>query len=119
MSVVRGHDTAPKLIVRKVVWKAGLRYRVNDRRVYGGPYMTFSRVKLVVFCDDDYWHSHNWVLRGYKDLNDELSHYKPFRAEKIRRNVGVIAMRTRNLLLKDGMCCASGRGTFEMMSIVV
>lgn len=87
MSAIRGHDTAPELILRKAVWKTGLRYRVNDRRVYGRPDITFSRAKLAVFCDGDYWHGHNWALRGYKDLNDELSHYKPFWAEKIRRNV--------------------------------
>lgn len=87
MSAIKGHDTAPELMLRKVVWKTGLRYCVNNRRVYGKPDMTFSKVKLAVFCDGDYWHGHNWALRGYKDLEDELAHYKPFWAEKIRRNV--------------------------------
>ena len=87
MSSIKGRDTVPELMLRKAVWQMGLRYRVNDRRVCGKPDIVFSRVKLAVFCDGDYWHGHNWALRGFKDLDDELAHYKPFWAEKIRRNV--------------------------------
>lgn len=87
MSSIKSSNTVPELLLRKAVWRTGLRYHINDRRVYGKPDMTFSKVKLAVFCDGDYWHGHNWALRGYKDLDDELAHYKPFWADKIRHNV--------------------------------
>lgn len=87
MSSIKSSNTVPELLLRKAVWRMGMRYRINDRQIYGKPDIIFSRVKLAVFCDGDYWHGHNWALRGYANLEDELAHYKPFWADKIRRNV--------------------------------
>ena len=42
---------------------------------------------MAIFVDGDFWHGHNWKLRGLKDLNEELSAYKEFWVRKIRNNV--------------------------------
>jgi len=47
----------------------------------------FTRAKIAVFCDGDYWHGHNWALRGLKDLDEELARYSEFWANKIKRNI--------------------------------
>jgi DNA mismatch endonuclease (patch repair protein) len=53
----------------------------------GKPDIVFTRVKLVVFCDGDFWHGHNWAIRGYGSFEQEMERYSPQWAAKIRRNV--------------------------------
>lgn len=87
MSSVKSKDTRPEIALRRALWHKGARYRVNYRKLPGKPDIVFIKAKIAVFCDGDYWHGHNWALRGMKDLEEELSGYSEFWAKKIRRNV--------------------------------
>ena len=87
MSSVKSRNTSPELVLRKALWHQGLRFRVNYKKLPGKPDIVFTRAKIAVFCDGDYWHGHYWALRGMKDLDEELSRYSEFWANKIRRNI--------------------------------
>ncbi len=87
MSAIKSKDTRPELALRKALWHQGLRFRVNYKNLPGKPDIVFTKAKMAIFCDGDYWHGHNWALRGLKDLNEELSRYSEFWADKIRRNI--------------------------------
>lgn len=87
MSSVKSKNTRPEIALRKALWHQGLRFRVNYKGLPGKPDIVFTRVKVVVFCDGDYWHGHNWALRGMKSLDEELAGYSEFWAKKIRRNI--------------------------------
>jgi DNA mismatch endonuclease (patch repair protein) len=39
----------------------GLRYRKNVKGLPGKPDIVFSRARVVVFCDGDFWHGRNWL----------------------------------------------------------
>ena len=59
MQANRGRDTQPELAVRRLLHRAGLRFRVSqplpfDRRRRAD--ITFPRVDLYVFIDGCYWH---------------------------------------------------------------
>lgn len=87
MSSVKSKNTRPEIALRKALWHRGLRYRVNYKDLPGKPDIVFKRAKVAVFCDGDYWHGHNWALRGLKDLDEELSGYSEFWTNKIRCNI--------------------------------
>lgn len=87
MSAIRSRNTRPELALRKELWRRGLRYRANVRTLPGTPDIVFSRVRLAVFCDGDFWHGYNWTLRGYGSLEEELRRYSKPWAEKIQRNI--------------------------------
>lgn len=87
MASVKSKDTRPEIALRKALWHQGLRFRVNYKKLPGKPDIAFTKAKVAVFCDGDYWHGHNWALRGLKDLDEELSQYSEFWAKKIRGNV--------------------------------
>ena len=87
MSAVKSKNTRPEIELRKALWHQGLRFRVNFKELPGKPDIVFTKAKVVVFCDGDYWHGHNWALRGLKDLNEELAGYSEFWANKIKRNI--------------------------------
>jgi DNA mismatch endonuclease (patch repair protein) len=53
----------------------------------GKPDIVFTRAKIAVFCDGDFWHGNNWAIRGMSSLEEELAGYSEFWQSKIRRNV--------------------------------
>ena len=87
MSAVKSKNTSPEMRLRRALWSEGLRFRVNLKTLKGKPDIVFSRAKLVVFCDGDFWHGHNWVVRGLSSLDEELQRYNEFWRAKILRNV--------------------------------
>jgi DNA mismatch endonuclease (patch repair protein) len=56
----RSRDTAPELLLRRNLWRLGLRYRKNATDLPGKPDIIFRRARVVVFCDGDFWHGRNW-----------------------------------------------------------
>lgn len=87
MAAVKSRDTRPELTLRRALWSKGLRYRVNVKTLPGKPDVVFTRAKIAVFCDGDFWHGHNWAIRGFGSLAEELKQYTPFWRDKILYNV--------------------------------
>lgn len=53
-------DTRPELLLRRALWRLGLRYRTHVRHLPGCPDIALSRTRVAVFCDGDFWHGRNW-----------------------------------------------------------
>lgn len=87
MAAIPAKDTEPELLLRKALWHMGLRYRVNVRTLTGKPDIVFTKAKIAVFVDGDYWHGHNWAVRGLDSLEQELAGYSDFWKTKILRNI--------------------------------
>lgn len=87
MSAIPSKNTEPELILRKALWKENLRYRVNYKKLPGKPDIVFTKYRVVVFCDGDFWHGHNWAIRGLSSLEEELSGYSDFWRKKIEHNI--------------------------------
>jgi DNA mismatch endonuclease (patch repair protein) len=87
MSAVKSKNTRPEIALRKALWTQGMRYRVNVKTLPGKPDIVFTRARIVVFCDGDFWHGHNWVIRGLSSFEDELARYSQFWKDKISGNV--------------------------------
>ncbi len=78
MSAIKSKDTRPELLLRRALWQKNLRYRVNYKKLPGKPDIVFTQYKLAIFCDGDFWHGHNWALRGIPSLEEELKGYSEF-----------------------------------------
>jgi len=87
MSAIKSKNTKPELMLRRALWAKGLRYRVHVSRFPGKPDIVFSRAKIAVFCDGDFWHGHNWAIRGLASLDEELKQYTQFWRDKILGNI--------------------------------
>jgi DNA mismatch endonuclease (patch repair protein) len=48
------------MVVRRLLHARGLRYRLHSRKLPGSPDLVFSRAKIVVFIDGDFWHGYHW-----------------------------------------------------------
>lgn len=58
MSRVRGKDTKPELIVRRLVHGLGYRYRLHRRDLPGQPDLVFPSRRKVLFVHGCFWHRH-------------------------------------------------------------
>ena len=80
-------DTSIEIILRSALWRRGIRFRKNVKSILGTPDIVIKKYHLVVFCDGDFWHGHNWALRGLSSLEEELSNYSEFWKAKILGNI--------------------------------
>lgn len=58
MSGIRGKNTKPELIVRRVVHSMGFRFRLHRRDLPGSPDLVFPRLHKVIFVHGCFWHRH-------------------------------------------------------------
>jgi DNA mismatch endonuclease (patch repair protein) len=58
MARIKGKDTQPEMRVRRAFHKAGLRYRLHDKRLPGRPDIVFPSRKVVVLVQGCFWHRH-------------------------------------------------------------
>jgi DNA mismatch endonuclease (patch repair protein) len=58
MARIKGKDTQPEMRVRRAFHKAGLRYRLHDKRLPGRPDIVFPSRKAVVLVQGCFWHRH-------------------------------------------------------------
>ena len=58
MSRVRGKDTKPELIVRRMVHRMGYRYRLHLRELPGTPDLVLQSRKKAIFVHGCFWHRH-------------------------------------------------------------
>jgi DNA mismatch endonuclease (patch repair protein) len=79
MGRVRQKDTAPELALRSALHRRGLRFRKNVRGLPGSPDIVFSKAKVAVFVDGDFWHG-----RDFDAWKEKL---QPFWRAKIERNI--------------------------------
>lgn len=56
MASIRGKNTRPELLVRKILWSQGKRYRVHDKSVPGIPDISSKKKRVAVFIDGCFWH---------------------------------------------------------------
>lgn len=58
MGLVRGRDTKPELRVRKALYAAGLRFRLQARDLPGRPDIVFRSRRIAIFVHGCFWHRH-------------------------------------------------------------
>jgi DNA mismatch endonuclease, patch repair protein len=58
MALVRGKNTKPEIVVRRLLDDAKYKYNVHDRALPGQPDIIFPRRRKAVFVHGCFWHQH-------------------------------------------------------------
>ena len=66
MRAIKSSKTKIEDLLAKALWSKGLRYRRNDKSVYGKPDFIFKGVKVAVFCDSEFFHGKDWDTEKYR-----------------------------------------------------
>jgi len=59
MSRVHGKDTKTEMLVRRLLYRLGYRYRLQGRDLPGNPDIVFRSKKKVIFIHGCFWHGHD------------------------------------------------------------
>ena len=58
MSRIRSKNTKPELLLRKVLFANGFRFRLHDKLLPGKPDLTLTKYRTVIFVHGCFWHGH-------------------------------------------------------------
>ncbi|MBW5284476.1 very short patch repair endonuclease [Burkholderia gladioli] len=58
MRMVRSTGSRPEVVVRKLIWSMGCRYRLNPSSLPGSPDIALTKCKKAVFVHGCFWHGH-------------------------------------------------------------
>lgn len=77
MRAVRSSGSAIEVSLGKALWAAGLRYRKDNRQIFGKPDFTLRTLRIAIFADSEFWHGKNWNKRKLEHKsNIEFWHRK-------------------------------------------
>jgi DNA mismatch endonuclease Vsr len=82
MQAVRASGSKIETALAKALFAQGLRYRKNDRTVFGKPDLTFKKYKIAVFVDSEFWHGKDWEIKKFDHKSNQ-----EFWQTKIERNI--------------------------------
>lgn len=85
MSRIRGKDTSIEILLRKELYRRGIRYRKNYKKLPGRPDIAITKYKIAIFCDGEYFHGGpDWEERKKKIAKGANADYW---IAKIERNI--------------------------------
>ena len=64
MARVRGKDTKPEMIVRRIAHRLGYRFRLHRKGMPGTPDLIFPARRKVVFVHGCWWHRHDGCAKA-------------------------------------------------------
>ena len=84
MKSIHSKDTSIELRLRKALWNKGYRYRKNYKSLPGKPDIAFTKYKIAVFCDSEFFHGKDWQVLKQQLANADRSEYW---INKIQKNI--------------------------------
>ncbi|KAF5075176.1 hypothetical protein SDC9_22616 [bioreactor metagenome] len=82
MAKIKSQNTKPELNLKKALWNLGFRYRKNLKKLPGSPDIVYTKHKLAIFVDGEFWHGYNWAEKKTK-----IKTNRDFWIPKIERNI--------------------------------
>jgi DNA mismatch endonuclease (patch repair protein) len=92
MRRIRGKNTKPEMIVRRLVFSMGYRYRLHRRDLPGCPDLVFPRFRKVLFVHGCFWHSHPGCKRATVPKSNKDYWYLKLENNRIRDDANQIAL---------------------------
>jgi DNA mismatch endonuclease (patch repair protein) len=59
MSMIKGKNTKPEIMVRRFLFMNGFRFRLNVKTLAGKPDIVLPKYKTVIFVNGCFWHGHD------------------------------------------------------------
>lgn len=79
---IKNKNTSIEIALAKAMWSKGLRYRKHCKDVFGKPDFCFKGKKIAIFCDSEFWHGYNYLVK-----KERFKTNVDFWETKIKRNI--------------------------------
>ena len=90
MAGIRGKNTKPELIVRRLLHRRGFRYRLHRAGLPGHPDLVFPSRRAVIFVHGCFWHRHPDPACPLARLpKSKLDFWLPKLESNVRRDLAV------------------------------
>lgn len=83
MSKIRSTDGKAEVLMRKMLWHEGVRYRKNYKVLPGKPDIAITKYKIVIFIDGEFWHGFDWKNQKKIRIHRNREYWIP----KIEKNM--------------------------------
>lgn len=89
MSRIRSKDTKPEMLVRRMLFAQGYRYRLHAKDLPGTPDLLFRSRHLAIFVNGCFWHSHSCPNGTHKPATN-AEFWKTKRSRTVERDQQVL-----------------------------
>lgn len=96
MQAIKSKRTKIEELLAEKLRKKGLRYRRNNKTIFGKPDFTFRKLKIAIFCDSEYFHGKDWETNKKRIKTNTDFWIKKIEGNITRDNL------VNETLLKDG-----------------
>lgn len=96
MRAVKARDTEPELIVRRMIFAMGFRYRLHRKDLPGRPDIALVARRKVIFVHGCFWHGHD-CSRGARIPKSNTDYWtKKINANRARDAKNISALKSNN-----------------------
>lgn len=96
MSRIKGKNTQPEMVVRRLIHALGYRFRLHRRDLPGSPDVVLPGRKKAIFVHGCFWHRHAGCKYAYVPKSNVDFWMKKFDANVRRDNSTVAALESLN-----------------------
>ncbi len=82
MSKIKSKDTIPEILLRKELWRQGIRFTLKNKDLPGNPDIVIRKARLAIFVDGEFWHGYNW-----SEKKERIKSNKEYWISKIEANI--------------------------------
>ncbi len=92
MSGIRGKNTRPELLIRKILFAAGFRFRLHRRDLPGMPDIVLPKYRAAIFVHGCFWHMHEGCRYAKLPSSNERFWQKKLAGnrKRDRKNIGLL-----------------------------
>jgi DNA mismatch endonuclease (patch repair protein) len=118
MSGIRGQNTKPELLIRKLLHAQGFRYRLHYTKLPGKPDLVFPSYKALILVNGCFWHRHHCHLFKWPATRKEFWREKiSANAQRDARNLMMYREQGwRTLIIWE--CALKGRTAWPIEAVV-
>lgn len=82
MSKIKTKRNKPETMLAKALWKEGIRYRLNYKKLPGSPDIAITKYRIAIFVDGEFWHG-----KDFEKKKNTFKNNKDYWIEKIQENI--------------------------------
>ena len=95
MRRIKSKDTVPEMVVRKLIFSMGYRYRLHSSKLRGKPDIVFQSLQKVIFIQGCFWHQHKGCKESHIPKSN-IDYWLPKLAKTVKRD-----LENRRKLIED------------------
>ncbi|GJE53069.1 Very short patch repair protein [Methylobacterium tardum] len=111
MSAIRGRDTKPELVVRKILRELGVGYRLHRKDLPGKPDISMSGRRKIIEVRGCFWHRHPGCRFAYEPKSRQEFWTRKFASNVERDERNDRALRDRGWQVLTIWECETAQGT--------